>query len=212
MVKKVSLVDQIYEQTRKDIIDLAYPLGSRLSISELQEKYGVSSTPVREALNRLQREGLVEYENNVGARVITLSPKDVMEIQQLALVLHTAAIDFSMNNGNNEVMAAEILQHIEEYKKADDVITRTYSVHHLVGVFYKYCENKRLDANMGFIKGQQLILRNLYGSVAKPGDSSIDNFMEMYHGVLAGDKDRVIAALMSNENKAMQATLEKASL
>jgi len=212
MVKKVSLVDQIYEQTRKDIVDLVYPLGSRLSISDLQEKYGVSSTPVREALNRLQREGLVEYENNVGAKVIQLTSKDVVEIQQLALVLHTAAIDFSMNSGNNEVMAAEILQRIEEYKKAKSVIERTYSVHHLVGVFYKYCENERLDANMGFIKGQQLILRNLYGSVTKPEAGRTDNFMKMYQGVLKGDKDKVIAALKSNESEAMQTILEKVVL
>ena len=83
VLKKQSLVDQIYDQIRLGIITLKMPLGSRLNVSELQEKYGVSSTPIREAINRLQKEGLVEYENNIGARVVSISEDDVKEIQEL---------------------------------------------------------------------------------------------------------------------------------
>ena len=60
ILKKQSLVDQIYDQIRYEIIELAVPLGSRLNVSELQERYGVSSTPIREAINRLQKEGLTQ--------------------------------------------------------------------------------------------------------------------------------------------------------
>lgn len=202
MIKKISLVDQIYEKTRSDIINLEYPLGSRLSISNLQEKYNVSSTPVREALNRLQNEGLVEYENNVGAKVIQLTERDVMEIQQLAMVLHTAAIELSMNKGNNEVMAREIMKYISKYKSATTALERTNSVHNIIGVFYKYCENERLDNNMKFIQGQQLILRNLYGKNAFSENGNIDNFMEIYDGVFSGDIGRVTAALKDNQLRA----------
>ena len=66
-IKKQSLVDQLYSQLREEIITLRYPLGSRLNVNEIQDDYGVSSTPLREALNRLQQEGLVVMENNVGA-------------------------------------------------------------------------------------------------------------------------------------------------
>jgi DNA-binding GntR family transcriptional regulator len=83
-IKKRSLVDQVYERLRNDIITLRLPLGSKVNVNELQDTLGVSCTPIREAVNRLQQEGLVTYENNVGARVLTLAPKDVEEIQQLA--------------------------------------------------------------------------------------------------------------------------------
>ena len=52
---------------RGDIITLRRPLGSKLNVNELQDELGVSCTPIREAVNRLQQEGLVVYENNVGA-------------------------------------------------------------------------------------------------------------------------------------------------
>ena len=64
-IKKRSLVDQVYEMLRGDIITLRRPLGSKLNVNELQDELGVSCTPIREAVNRLQQEGLVVYENNV---------------------------------------------------------------------------------------------------------------------------------------------------
>ena len=74
-IKKRSLVDQVYERLRADIVSLRLPLGSKVNVNELQDILGVSCTPIREAINRLQQEGLVTYENNVGARVLTLTPK-----------------------------------------------------------------------------------------------------------------------------------------
>ena len=69
-IKKQSLVDQIYQRLRENIITMQLPLGSHLNVNELQSQMGVSCTPIREAINRLQQEGLVVYENNVGARVL----------------------------------------------------------------------------------------------------------------------------------------------
>ena len=86
-IKKRSLVDQVYDRLRSDIISLRLPLGSRVNVNELQDSLGVSCTPIREAINRLQQEGLIAYENNVGARVLTLDAKDVEEITQLATTL-----------------------------------------------------------------------------------------------------------------------------
>ncbi len=207
ILKKQSLVDQIYDQIRYEIIELAVPLGSRLNVSELQERYGVSSTPIREAINRLQKEGLVEYENNVGARVVSIGEKDVVEIQELAMTLHTAAVRFAMKRGSHEAMAAEIEKEIMSYKSADDFKVKTVCVHNIVGTFYKYCGNSRLDLNMGVIKGLQLILRNIYGQAAygKDGESSGDNvqdFIDIKKAVFDGNTKKIIEILENNEKKA----------
>ena len=84
VIKRVSLVDQVYEKIRDRIVSLKIPFGSKLNVSKLQEEYGVSSTPVREALNRLLNDGLIELENNVGARVIDITEEDVRQIQELS--------------------------------------------------------------------------------------------------------------------------------
>ena len=58
-VKRDSLVDQVYNILRGQIIRLHYPLGSRLNVNEIKNDLNVSSTPIREAVNRLQQEGLI---------------------------------------------------------------------------------------------------------------------------------------------------------
>ena len=91
-IRKQSLVDQIYSLLRESILTLRYPLGSRVNVNEIQQEYGVSSTPLREALNRLQQEGLVTTQTNVGASVLPLAPHDVEEIEEVAFALQTAAV------------------------------------------------------------------------------------------------------------------------
>ena len=213
ILKKQSLVDQIYDQIRYEIIELAVPLGSRLNVSELQERYGVSSTPIREAINRLQKEGLVEYENNVGARVVSIGENDVVEIQELAMTLHIAAVRFAMKRGDHKVMSEEIDKEIEAYKNAADFKVKTMCVHNIVGTFYRYCGNSRLDLNMSVIKGLQIILRNIYGQAVygaedfSNGDNAED-FANISRAVLAGNTAKIIEILEKNEKMATPVIIE----
>ena len=116
VIKRMSLVDQVYEKLKDKIVQLKIPFGSKLNVSKLQEEYGVSSTPVREALNRLLNEGLIEFENNVGARVIDITEDDVRRIQEVSFAYEMAAARYAMKRGDREGMIREIGQYIEEYK------------------------------------------------------------------------------------------------
>lgn len=213
ILKKQSLVDQIYDQIRGEIIRLEHPLGGRLNVAELQERYGVSSTPIREAVNRLQNEGLVQYENNVGARIVAIGEDDVVEIQELAMTLHTAAVKFAMKRGDHKVMAENIAKAIENYKSAKTYEEYTMSVHNIVGTFYQNCGNSRLDSNMIMIQGLQLILRNLYGHACANGASvpggNLEDFEKIHQAVLDGDTARIIAVLETNEAKATPVIIEE---
>ena len=98
-IKKRSLVDQVYEICAA-ISSRWRPLGSKLNVNELQDELGVVAPPIREAVNRLQQEGLVVYENNVGAHILDLDQHDITEIEQLAMTLHCAAIRLAMAHGD----------------------------------------------------------------------------------------------------------------
>ena len=101
VIKRVSLVDQVYDKLRERIVQLKIPFGSKLNVSKLQEEYGVSSTPVREALNRLLNEGLIEFENNVGARVIDITEKDPEEVRKInATIINYIFEDRSIKIGD----------------------------------------------------------------------------------------------------------------
>lgn len=198
-IKKQSLVDQVYEKLRGDIISLQIPLGSRLNVNELQDELEVSCTPIREAINRLQQEGLVTYENNVGARIFTLDAHDVEEIQQLAMTLHCAAIRLAMERENAAVLGDEVEKHLNEYQKAKTIQTEVMAIYHLVGVFYRHCGNRRLDKSMISIQGQQLLLRYIY-AVNKGEQKDTAYFERMLRGVQTAKTDVVCEALADYTN------------
>ncbi|MFA1545303.1 GntR family transcriptional regulator [Actinomadura chokoriensis] len=87
----VRAVDRVYARLRADILDGVHPPGGRLGEAELAGQTGSSRTPVREALRRLEVEGLVEVLPHRGARVPDLTPEDLEEIYDLRMLLEGAA-------------------------------------------------------------------------------------------------------------------------
>lgn len=207
VVKKQSLVDLIYEQLKQSIISLEFPMGSKINVNELQETYGVSTTPIREAINRLQQEGLILYENNVGARVITIDEHDAREIDDLAIILHKAAVRFAIKRGDCAAIATELEEHLRAQAEATTPQEVVESIYSFIGTFYKYCGNSRLDFNMKVIQGQQLMLRYLYRREVGMGLRHLDVFARICEAVRAGDSETVVAKLQEWSDGAMPTVL-----
>lgn len=121
---RTSLVEQAYQAIRRRILDNAYPPGHQALESELAEQLGISRTPVREALIRLQKEGLVEVVPRHGMRVLPVSPADMAEIYTVLTALECAAAELVAARGPS---AAELKPLIEATRdmdralKADDL-------------------------------------------------------------------------------------------
>lgn len=206
-IKKASLVDQIYTKLREDIITLKIPMGTRINVNELQAELGVSCTPIREAVNRLQQEELVSYENNVGARVLTLEEHDVREIHELALTLQQAAVRLALKNGDTGEMLDEITEQIDRYEAARSPKEGVKAVHNLIGVFYHHCGNRRLDRSMIAIQGQVLLLRYIYAEC--PGWSGhMDELLDIRDGVRSKSPEDICAALQTYMERSTPAILE----
>lgn len=206
VLKKASLVDQIYAELRSKIIDLTYPLGSKLNVNELQNVFEVSTTPIREAMNRLQAEGLVVYESNIGIHVVNFTPQDIYEIQDLAPALHATAIRFAMERGDRLKMAEEITRYVKGYETAKTVEGRVKNIFYIINTFYRHCGNKRLNANMGFIQGQQLMLRHLffryYGLDGVEGSAIKCPFQDFPEYIQQGETEKVIEVMSANYSHA----------
>jgi len=86
-----SLVDAAHNALRRRILDNAYPPGHQVLEQALAEELGISRTPLREALIRLQKEGLVEVIPRHGMRVLPVSPADMKEIYEILSALESMA-------------------------------------------------------------------------------------------------------------------------
>lgn len=80
--KTVSLADQVFEKLENDIITGAYPKGEILTELKLVEQLGVSRTPIREALRRLEQERLIT-ESGKGSVVLGITVEDLMDIMEI---------------------------------------------------------------------------------------------------------------------------------
>lgn len=79
----VTASDKTFFQLREDIVEAVVLPGSKLSETELAQRYAVSRAIVREAINRLEACHLVERKANIGARVVALSPTRLVSLYQV---------------------------------------------------------------------------------------------------------------------------------
>ncbi len=77
-----SLADQVFEKLENDIIHGVYPRGEILTELKLVEQLGVSRTPIREALRRLEQERLIE-ETGKGSKVLGITEDDLLDIMNI---------------------------------------------------------------------------------------------------------------------------------
>ena len=205
VIKRVSLVDQVYEKLRERIVQLKIPFGSKLNVSKLQEEYGVSSTPVREALNRLLNEGLIEFENNVGARVIDITPDDVRHIQEISFAYQMLAARNALRNGDADQMSEEIGQYIEEYRSSTSVVESCRCIRNIMDVFYKNSHNEMLLVKITSMTGMDEILHSLFAIPREKGGSGgqyhsgITYFEQIYEAVREKDFSRLCDGLEAHQ-------------
>ena len=80
--KSTSLADQVFDKLENDIIQGIYPKGEFLTELKLAEQLGVSRTPIREALRRLEQERLIE-DTGKGSLVLGITENDLEDIMSI---------------------------------------------------------------------------------------------------------------------------------
>jgi DNA-binding GntR family transcriptional regulator len=108
------IVDEVFELIRADIMALRIPPDSRISIDELARKLGVSQTPIREALSRLEATGLVTKRHLFGyCCAPQLDRRQLDELYELRLLLEPFAARCAA-----ERMTQEQLREVSDLAKA----------------------------------------------------------------------------------------------
>ena len=88
---RLSRADEVYQQLKQDVSGFKLVPGDRFTETEISERLGVSRTPVRQALFKLQQEGFVEVLFRSGWRVLPFDFNQFEELYDLRMVLETTA-------------------------------------------------------------------------------------------------------------------------
>jgi len=128
--KTVSLADQVFEKLENDIITGVYARGEILTELKLVEDLGVSRTPIREALRRLEQERLIT-ESGKGSVVLGITLEDLMDIMNIRQRIEGLAAYYATKNltpdGLEKLRAISQLQNfyyeqrdVEHLRQMDD--------------------------------------------------------------------------------------------
>ena len=102
--KTTSLADQVFEKLENDIIQGVYPRGEILTELKLVDQLGVSRTPIRDALRRLEQERLIE-DTGKGSRVVGITEEDLEDIMNIRQRIEGLAAYYAAKNMTPEGLA-----------------------------------------------------------------------------------------------------------
>ena len=112
--KTTSLADQVFERLENDIIMGVYSRGEILTELKLVEQLGVSRTPIREALRRLEQERLIA-DSGKGSIVLGISEEDLLDIMDIRIYVEGLASYYATGNATPEDLKE--LAHIMELQQ-----------------------------------------------------------------------------------------------
>lgn len=109
-----TMVDHVYHQIKKDIIEDFLRPGEKINPNVLCSRYGVSQTPIKQALNRLMVEGLVEGIPRKGCKVRRISWSEIDEIFELRLMMELHFSEAATRAvGSNTVLQSRIQANLQ---------------------------------------------------------------------------------------------------
>lgn len=120
MATKQTLAEQLEAGLRSEILMGELKPGTRLRAEEIALRYGVSHTPIREALRSLAADALVSIDPHAGAQVARATLDDLRDVYRVRLFLEPEALRLSMANGDEawaRELAAALHALVEEYRR-----------------------------------------------------------------------------------------------
>lgn len=186
------LTDRVCERIREAIVRGELKLGEQVSEAQLAQRMDVSKTPVREALLRLKRDGLVEIHPQRGTFVFRLEPDQVGHLCRYRAMMETAALREAIAV-HADALAADMARLVAEMRKGEKLrdlqaLARIDMEFH--ALFFAHCPNQYLSAGYEVIRSQLVALR--YRS---PITNAVASHQVLVDAVKAGDADHATALL-----------------
>ena len=130
-----TLTTAVSDRLRDDILNGRRKPGAKVRLEELKTEFGVSWSPIREAVTRLAAEGLLLGEDQRGYRVAPASRSDLAEVIRLRLLLEPMALQRAVENGDDAWEALVVTAHhslgkIESRRDSSKVAAEWEMRHH----------------------------------------------------------------------------------
>jgi DNA-binding GntR family transcriptional regulator len=197
-----SLSNHIFEKLREDILSGVYGDGQKLIESKIAQDLGISRTPVREAIKKLELEGLVENRLNRGNIVTTIKDRDIEDIYTLRIAIEEITTRWTVERISDQqvILLEEIVDLMEFYTIKKD-ITKIFELntqfHELIfkSACSGYLEHVLKDL-LQIIKNQRK--KSLYSDGRM--DSALEEHKEILNAIKLRDSKKAVDVVIKHIN------------
>jgi DNA-binding GntR family transcriptional regulator len=176
---RLTMAEKAYRDIKQRILENVFPAGTIMLEQELAELLEMSRTPVREAMIRLAREGMIDIRPRHGMRVLPVSAKDMREIYEILTALESEAAAQIARDGATPARIAELkaaVAQMDETLKADDLEAWARADDRFHRLILDTARNRRLTAIIEQFWDQSHRVRMLTLKLRpKPTGSNIDH-------------------------------------
>lgn len=211
------LTEQAYLRLREDILRADIAPGSRLKIDLLQERYGLSNTPLREALFRLVAERLVVADERRGFRVMPVSLEQFTDLTEFRYVVEEGALADAMRHGGDDweagIVAAYHCLVASEKRIGEERSTRhdewrgRHKAFHMA--LFAGCSSRRLIETSAAVFDEAERYRCFAFNSPKSDRHGDDEHLRLLEAVLARDTRLATALLRNHVTKTCAHVIER---
>jgi DNA-binding GntR family transcriptional regulator len=201
-----SMTDRAYSALRAQLLDGTMHPHQRLVEMDLVESLGANRAAVREALARLEQEGLVERRANRGVTVKAVSPEEAHDVLEMRIAIESLAVRWACERQTEQQsdQLRELLGHIEQQTQDGDtagIVEQQARVHHMI---LDMAASPKLVAIAHSLSAQTAQIRRR--SLTTPGrlPESLAEHRRIAEAILARDAERA-ASEMTQHLRRVQA-------
>ena len=207
MIVRERFSADVHQELLVRIIKGAYAPGERIKDTELAEEFGVSRTPVREALLRLEREGLVSAQKHLGFSVKGLCESEIREVYPLVRLLECAALSNAPPPDPATIRTLEESCDPLSFPSSDP-FSRVEADSAWHGLLVEACGNRHLSRILADLKG--ILFRYEYAFMQNDGfvEESAAEHRGILRALAAKDRRRAVKLLGEHWDRCTQATLD----
>jgi DNA-binding GntR family transcriptional regulator len=206
-----SRADFVYDSLRDAIWDGRIAAGERVREEEIARNLGVSRTPVREALQRLQQRGLLVFGAGRGLIVAQLSPHQVMQLYAMREILEGSAARFAAQHATETDIAILYRLQRELANAAPDAMVLVTLNRRFHQAIYEAAHNQYLLQTLNILHDSLALLHNTTFRVPRRRSESDEEHRRIVAAIEQRDPDRAEKTARVHIRQAQRTRFENAS-
>lgn len=210
------LKELVFTTLKKAILKGELQPGDRLMELQLAEKMGVSRTPIREAIHKLSKEGLVTLIPRKGAEVAGISKKMLTDVLRVRMNLEKMAFSLAFENISESQVKklSELARAFEVSVESGDILKMTEADENFHFVIYDAADNNKLREILGNLKEnmyryrleylrnpeyRELLISEHYAMVESLKDNDLEKGLQTVEKHISNQEKAVVEKLKEEE-------------